>query len=352
MGPPFYGYGLSTPLCVVAVVVLLPASALADTGPDSPFDDFPELEGPDAEARTALNPGDAPDLEEKSEEVSPPDEPVELRLNLEERVDYEVASRLQLSYGDRPDFEPEYRSGLTVQYRPVSQTRRRQLPGTPLEVGDTEEPQGGEGMMMTVTDFSGLFAHPSGLDHPARTHAPLRDARLSFRLGDRGQISDLRLHPPTNPTLRANAEEMMRLLTSMRPTLPEEAVQPGDDWTDTVSVQTGDEEVERSHELDIEYTFEDWTRCGPTHCAVLKAQYQLEATGTREVVHLRTDGEAAGTTTGRLLFAPASGRVVSSQWTTDVEGETTSVRPETPEEPVHDFEFELRVRTAMHLIDP
>ena len=332
-------------LAAAMAVLLLAAPAAAD----SPFDDFPELGAADTEeAPPVIDDPDQIDVDEDA-----PDEPVELRLNTDEPVAFEVVSGLQITNDYSPHFEPDYRSGLVVEYTPTSMQRRDRLPHWPLtEVDDDIE--GGEPMIVTVTDYAARFEQPSGLNDPARMHSLLRDATFSFLLGERGEITDVRVHPPTSPLLRASVEEMMRLLANTSPLLPEDPVEPGDSWTDTITVDLEDDDNDRSLDLDATYQFESWAECPSGWCALLTVDHQIDADGTYAPIHMINEGSADGEATTRLLFDPNAGRIVSSQFDAHTRGTTTSIRPgDDDEEPevTREYNFELHIETSTRLIE-
>lgn len=344
-------HGLPATICATLVLLTAP-TAVADT----PFDDFPELtDADDRDRAPRLDTDDlSPHLVAADDEASPPEDPVVLRMTLDEPATYEVVSRLQMNYDNRPHFRPDYRSGLLVEYRPVDHHYRDRLPAWPLELTPADSTDG-QPVVATVTDYSAFFAQPPALGDPARMHSVLRDATFSYVLDDRGAIADLRIHPPTSPLIRASVEELSHLLDATRPLLPDHPVEPGDTWTDTIAVEIADDDGERDTEIETRYTFNAWQPCPSGFCALIEVEHQFDASGLRQLINLQNHGDARGAATSRILFDPDAGRVVSSFLETDADGTTATVRPsdseEAPPEVLRDYQFELSVKTSMRLLD-
>lgn len=327
-------------------ILTLSSDVTAESPTDTPFGDFPRLETEKSD--TPVFQSDDPDVWETPEAQAEPDGPVELRLDPTEPVSYEVVSQMMLGFEHREHFQPEYRSGLVVEYRPISQRQRDRLPSwRPDETASTTE---GTPIIATVTDYSALFEHPTGLDNPDWMHSLLREATFSFRLTARGTVGDLRVHPPTNPLVRASIEDLTRLISQTQPPLPDQPVEPGDSWSDTVTVEVADGETDRHSGTDIEYTFQRWQRCPSGYCAVIEVDYQLEADGRLQPVHLHTETEAAGEARALLVFDPHKGRIVASHTDSDIRGRSTTTRPD-EDEPTRDYEFEFSVQTSQRLLD-
>ena len=345
---------LSLRITVVALLLLpVTLSAEPDTPADtSPFDDFPQLDDRTGDtppvAADRLPPLAAPD----DGEEDPPAEPVELRLDLDESLTYQVVGQLRQSFEHRPDFETDYRSGLTVEYRPISEEERHRLPRWGVDLETDDDRPFDQSILMTVTDFSRIFDSPSHFRPPHESHQLMNQARLSFRLSDRGHLSDIRVHPPTNPLMRAGIEDAIRLSATSHPPLPRDPVEPGDKWSDSIDTTSSDEGTEQSYRLELDYEFRGWTRCGDHHCVVIDVDHRLDSSGRQESRHLINETVASGDGTARLVFDPWQGRIVSSHWATSAAGDTETTRRQEPDETIRHFDFQTEMETTMRLTGP
>jgi len=341
---------LVAPVATVALMALVWAcgdvAAAADDAAQqdpSPFDAFPALDGygddePRLDTDRKLTPLDDGDSE------MPPDEPIELRVAVDEPLYYEIAGRLRIDVDDY-EFESDYRSALLVEYRPVSDLRRQRLPRWDSDDLAEHSVTGGQPIVARVSDFSAFFRHPLQFREAPHPHRLLQDARFSFRLDERGRIGDLQIHPPTNPVVRATLEDVIQLLDQSHPALPEDAVAPGDTWSDSTEIQREDDSARWEQQLDTEYQFRQWVRCGNAVCAQLDVERSIDVVGTHHARRVSTDGSASATADAAILFRPDDGRIISSHWRLSADTHTAAERDDG--ESLHGYDSAIRMETAI-----
>lgn len=354
---------LSPRWLVVLLLLLLPLPLIADPGaspedsedrPASPFDEFQRGDEYDPSATIssgAMEPRDVVPRDGLAED--PPEEAVSLRFRFDSPTRYRVNNTSRMGFEDRPGFRQVYNSGLSIEYRPISQLQRDLFPQWPMEVELSEAPEVlGQPILVTISAFSASFDQPFPLQDTARTHQLLKDAAFSYRITDRGNVSDLRIHPPTSPLARSSIEEVVRLLAASHPLLPEDDVEPGDSWSHTISLEADDEGVIKTHEVELTYTFDKWSRCGLHFCAVIDVDQEMKAAGRMVQSNQETRSATAGTSTGSFLFDPQEGRIIRSRWDLDAQG-NTKVLQRTPQEVAElvNTNFHLNVTTEVDLLD-
>ena len=308
----------------------------------SPFDAFPALEGySDDEPRLDTDRELTP-LDEDSS--MPPDEPVELRIAVDEPLYYEIAGRLRIDVDDY-DFQTDYRSALLVEYRPVSELRRQRLPRWDSDVSTEDSIADGQPMVARISDFSAIFEHPLHFRGSTYPHRLLQDARFSFRLDERGRIGDVHIHPPTNPVARATLEDVIRLLEQSHPALPEEPVAPGDTWSDTVELLSEGDSAEWEQRIETEYRFHQWVRCASAACAQIKVERGIDVVGQHRGRRVDTDNSADATARATVLVRPDDGRIISSHWRLSADTHTSAQRDDG--ESLHEYDSDVLMETAI-----
>ena len=349
-----------SPLWGLAAILLIPAALSAhptvegtdDLAPSldpSPFADFEPLDGFEALPATV-------DLDSAEDVASPPDDAVLLRFDFDKPKSYEVRGGLRLLYDHRPDFSPLYQSGLHVEYRPIDEDTRRRLPRWPMQVLADEDDGIDDShslIQVDVAEAVGAFDAPDELTDTTQVHPVLREAALTLRVSERGAISDVQVHPPTNPLLRSNLEELIRHFAASHPPLPEDPVSLGDRWTDSISWSVTDDSAELEHSADLTYTFDGWAPCAGSLCAVIDIEKDTSATGVYYAGTLRTDSASTGKALGRMLFDVDGGRVVDAQWNLQARGATKNVNTQSQDPgplPVRfQFGFGIEMDTAVTL---
>lgn len=288
---------------------------------------------------------------EPTDRLVAPAEPVELRFSFDEPIRYDVRTKLGMEYAEQPELEPNYQSTMTVEYRHFPRQSRDLMPHWPMHIEAlADESPRGTPVVATISEFSGAFDSPDELTESANHYQLLSDAVFSYRLTPRGTVTDVRVHPPTNPQARASVEELVRLLAMSHPALPEEAVEPGDRWSDQIDLTAEDGVVEQHLDLKLDYHFKEWTRCEQAFCAVIDIDQKMTARGQFAAGHLQTDSDATGSGKGRIVFNPSAGKIVESSWDIDVQGSTqTERRDGDMSEIVVDFDYDLAAHTAFDL---
>lgn len=256
--------------------------------------------------------------------ADPPDGAIPLRFRWEQSMNYDVNNVLRMGFEERPDLRQIYRSGLAIEYSPISRVQRELLPAWRMRVDvPTRETEGEVSYLLaTVSNFTGVFEEPHELANASRTHQILKDAAFSFRIDDRGNVSDVRVHPPTNPLARASIEEMIRLLSVSHPVLPEEAVEPGARWTESIELSFEDGHVVKTQDVELSYHLEEWRPCGREQCAFIRVTQDVKAAARYIEGNLETQGASAGEGSGWFMLALDSGMVVSSRWNVSTRGRT------------------------------
>ncbi len=375
-------YGRILWLALIALLLPTPLAAQAQGSSDDPgqveqgqafVDPFEEEAPRPATAPDSDDDGDRPRLgsEERPYEEFPerrvveerpqreaaehPDGPVELRFRFDEPMRFDVSATSRMGFEDRPGLRQFYQSGMAVEYRPITELQRAQLPAWQMQIDaakDNEVHEEHQILLASIFRFSGSFNEPRELSDTARTHQLLKDAHFSFRVSDRGEVSDVKIHPPTNPLVRSSMEEMIRLLVESHPVLPDEAIEPGDSWTQSIKLEADDESVVRTQDVELEYTFNDWTRCGPTYCARIDVEQSVNAAGRYTVRNVETRSATDGSGSGWFLLDPRRGRIIRSHWTVDSQGDTNvRRRKEDTIEEVTSIRFNLSVETTIRLIE-
>lgn len=286
-------------------------------------------------------------------ESVPPEDPVQLRFQLDDPLTYDVHSRLHIEYPERPDLHPHYESSFVVDYEPLTETGRALLPSWAMNVGENDvDPADGFPVVATVSGFSARFDHPPALTDPGLHYQLLRQATFSYRLGARGGVSDVRVHPPTNPVIRTSVEELVRLLAVSHPPFPDHSVEPGERWSDTAKLSMGVDDFEITQQLNAEYHFTRWIPCRDGYCALIDVEQDLDARARYAVGRLVTHTESEGTARGRLLFDPDRGHLVDARWEIDLTGHTHTKRhTDDATETTVEVPFELDVETTFKLSD-
>ena len=309
----------------------------------SPFDAFPALEGYGDDEPRLDTARQLPAIDDE-QRPAPPDEPVELRITADEPLYYEIAGRLRIDVDDY-DFQTDYRSALLVEYRPVSELRRQRLPRWASDVSTEDSIADGQPMVARISDFSAIFEHPLQFRGSTYPHRLLQDARFSFRLDERGRIGDVQIHPPTNPVARATLEDIIRLLAQSHPALPEEAVGPGDTWSDSVELLSEGDSAQWEQRLETEYRFHQWVRCGSAACAQIEVERDIDVVGQHRGRRVDTDSSADATARATVLFRPDTGRIISSHWRLSADTQTSAERND--DQSLHQYDTEVLMETAI-----
>ena len=304
------------------LIFLLPATALADEGANG--------------------------------EVEAPQGPVELRFTIDDPLRYQVETRTQISYDERPDFEPHHHSSMTVEYRPITDTERDLMPRWNVDVAESSPTvRTGISVLASIADFKSDFEQPTVMTEAAIHHQVLKNGAFSFRLTPRGEIGDIQIHPPTNPIARGSIEEMIRLLAASHPALPEEAVQPGDSWSESLELAVEDDYVETEQQGSLDYEFRRWAPCDGSICALIEVESAIDATGAFRARTLHTDTTSNARGRGQILLHVEAGRIVESNWSFEINGTTKTDRSDHGHtERVVDLDFRIDVSTEFVLVDP
>lgn len=283
-----------------------------------------------------------------------PTEPVTLRFRYTEPLRYDFTNTSRMGFEDKPSLRQIYRSGMAVEYRPLTEMERAVLPQWAMQVdlGDDAKDPEGQIVLATVFAFSGSFEEPHELTDTARTHQILKDAAFSYRLSDRGDISDLRIHPPTNPLARSSLEDIARLLGQAHPIFPEEPVGPGSTWTHQISLSFEDGAVVKAMDVDLSYHFERWDQCGIAQCAIINVEQDVKAAGRLLYGSNETRSASAGQGSGQFIFAYEAGEIRSSRWNLSVRGDTTALQRESGAiRELASVNFHLEVDTKASLLN-
>lgn len=318
---------------------------------ESPFDDFEPLDGFETSPSGIAPIPDVGDLE-RGDNAEPPDAAVSLRFDFDQTKTYKIRNGLRIHYDHPGDFAPVYQSGLFVEYYPIDADTRDEMSYWPVDIdteaGDADDD--GRLVRVTVGGALGVFDEPEAFSNTTSVHPLLRNATLTFRITDRGAIDDVRIHPPTNPLLRSSIEEVIRLLAASHPPLPDDDVNPGDEWTQTVEWSAQDDTGELEHSVQLHYIFERWAPCDDAFCAIIDVKKDVEAAGIYRSGTLQTDSSSVGDGAGRIVFDANEGRVVDAQWNLDARTATLTTRKNDPDSaPVNDFGFDMEVDTAITL---
>ncbi len=305
-----------------------------DHDSDAPFARFDALPGLSA-------PGEAedqlPSLDESADEA--PDEPVELRFRLDDAVTYDTHHVVDLDIDGAHHFTPRHRSSLQVTYQPIDDEQRQAT----RTFGSALNPdQGGQLILATVERARVAIDAPQALIDDARPYQIYDDATFSFRLDDRGQVGDIRVHRSTNPLVMSTVSEIAQYLSQSMPLLPDEPIEPGHTWEDTFTLQEEDEEHHRRQEVDMIYRFDAWVPCGDTTCAAITIHSDLDAQGRFQRGRLDTQTEASGQLETMLFLDPDSGQVVASRSNTHANGHTFTDH-DREEEIVRTTEFDFHL---------
>lgn len=352
---------------LLIIGLLVPATLAAEPetidepvagGNESPFDDFRALDGLERPDSNDIDDIDEPavDVVPEIDDFEAPDEPVLLRLDYDEAISYEVANRFQMEFEENPDFRQRFHSDMAIDYRPIDATTRDQLPvWESTSLADDRDPTG-QRLLATISDYSAGIDAPHALDSPTWSYQLFRNARFSFRITDRGDVNDLRFHPPTNPVLRSSVEELVSLLATSHPALPQQPVEPGDHWTDTVDISLDDEteisETELGQTIELRYDFTDWVPCGNTACALIHVGQDIEATGFMKVRRYATNTTSSAVGAGAFLFDVEQGRIVQSDFNITADSSRLSER-DTDEgtETADEMDMEMEVDSVMKLVE-
>ncbi len=356
-------------LLLLAGLLLLPLSSLADdpeTDDGELQDDAEEFVDPFGESPFGESPGERLPLGEDPEtsevlrplvgapvdDLEPPSEPVALRFRFDEPMRMDVNNSSRMGFDQRPDLRQIYHSGMALEYTPISHEERDALRAWPIASDDREAPDDAVPVLVTIYEFSGTFESPHELTDSARTHQILKDAAFSYLISPRGQVYDFRVHPPTNPLARASLEDLQRLITGSHPLLPDEPVEPGDTWTDSIELAFEEGNVVKTQDVTLTYRFERWGRCDMAYCALIEVDLEVKAAGRLTDGDFETQSGSVGTSSGWILFDHETGRVVRSRFELDTQGNTTARRRvgDTIED-LATARFNLNVLTRMELLD-
>lgn len=320
-------------------------------------------ESDDSDDRGYIPPGSDPETSEvlpqqKVVQIADPDptptEPVELRYRFTEPLRYDFTNASRMGFEDKPDLRQIYRSGMAVEYRPLTEIERAIIPQWRMDVnvGDNPKEAQGQIVLATIYAFSGSFEEPYELIDTARTHQILKDAAFSYRITERGDISDLRIHPPTNPLARSSLEDVARLLGQAHPVFPEEPVGPGSTWKRTISLSFKDRAVVKAQDIELIYTFKEWDLCGVAQCAVISVDQHVKAAGRLLYDGNETRSASAGEGSGQFLFDYKAGEVRGSRWNLSVRGDTKAMqRAGSDIRELAAVNFHLEMDTTVSLLD-
>ncbi len=284
-----------------------------DFDSDSPFERLEPLPGMDPPSETKQR---IPAMEAVEHA---PEEAVSLRLRLDAPVTYDAHHVVDLELDGEHHFTPRHRSSLQITYQPIDDDGR----DAHRHFGESMAPDAdGQLILGTVDHAQVAIDAPRSLVDDATAYQLYDDAQFSFRLGERGQIGDIRVHRSTNPIVMTTVSEIAQYFAQSMPALPEEPVAPGDTWDDTFTLEETNDEHTRHQEVDMIYRFEEWVPCGDAHCAAITVHSDLEAAGRHQRGRLDTHVEAAGQQETTFFLDPEAGQVVASRSSTHAHGHT------------------------------
>lgn len=283
-----------------------------------------------------------------------PTEPVRLRFRYSSPLRYDFTNTSRMGFEDKPNLRQIYRSGMAIEYRPLTELERAVLPQWRMKVslGENATEPHGQIVLATVFSFSGTFEEPHELTDSARTHQILKDAAFSYRISDQGDISDLRIHPPTNPLARSSLEDVARLLGQAHPIFPDEPVEPGATWERTISLSVEDRAVVKATDITLTYSFDQWDQCGIAQCAIISVEQEVKAAGRLLYDGNETRSASAGSGSGQFVFDYKAGEIRSSRWNLSVRGDTKAMQRAGDQiNELAAVNFHLEVDTTVSLLD-
>jgi len=246
-----------------------------------------------------------------------PQTPQILRYRVDRPLRYVVRGTNRMAVKDREDLKQIYRTSNVVRYEPIEDAQvpasrwhnedQEQVDKIPLQAGERR-------VMMEVEKSFGEFLQPDLLGQTERTHQVMRQARVSYRMTEQGQISDVRVHSPTHPLAKSSLSQVAHLSGTMQPALPERAVGPGDTWEQAIIYRDAEGLAQMSEDSVNRYTFERWRPCRDSLCAYITIKQEMKAAARMKWRDQETKGASVGYGSGWILFDYQRGEIVKSFW--------------------------------------
>lgn len=247
-----------------------------------------------------------------------PQTPQILRYRIDRPLRYVVRGTNRMAVKGREDLKQVYRTSNVVRYDPLGESDplpasrwhnedQQQVEKIPLQPGELR-------VMMEVEKSYGEFLQPDLLEQTERTHQIMRQARVSYRMTEQGQISDVRVHSPTHPLAKSSLAQTAHLAGTMQPAFPERAVGPGDTWDQAIVYRDAEGLAQMSEDSVNRYTFERWRPCRDSLCAYITIKQEMKSAARMKWRDQETQGASTGNGEGWLLFDYQRGEIVKSSW--------------------------------------